>query len=580
MRSHINDLIFDFENICIVCCFFQEAEYNLIMNTYSDSCIGKINMAKCFVIMPYGGQDETKRKHYLGVYNQIIRAAAIEAGFQANDIKRSDIASVPGSILADIIQDLYTADIVIADLSESNPNVYWELGVRHVLAKSGTVTIIDENHKIPFDLGQYRTITYSTSNLGSISEVVIQIADAIKKRINEKSRSDNAVHDILPELPIRFASIEADSEVLELKSRINSLAKENETLTNRLNDIDPAGTLRVEQLDIAAMIEQANLIHQQTGENMLLRLASAKEMGEEQFISELTKAVQNPYLSVSDFLQMRKMCKEMGLEHHQRTVLEIATSRYPRHDSIRIELIDSYDDANSFHLQERGRLMIEEYLGVIYENGLPRATNRVRATKKAIELIFLFYSRTNQYESIISVSSSLEELVGPLALISRNKARALGRIGAQENAITEFERAITLDPKDDTTYMVYADYVDDLGKYEDAYILFEKAFINDQYDGTRLLALAGHIILRGYVRDDDGVIISDISREDKIKYAMPLIVHAIRVSPHPNMVQRVIKYLVSIDQVEYATIIASGEVPEGEYEFSALNWIINALAKP
>jgi hypothetical protein len=50
-------------------------------------------------------------------------------------------------------------DIVIADLTDSNPNVYWELGVRHSL-KSGTILIKDHNYKIPFDLSKIGILSY------------------------------------------------------------------------------------------------------------------------------------------------------------------------------------------------------------------------------------------------------------------------------------------------------------------------------------------------------------------------------------------------------------------------------------
>src|SRR5215207_2752710 len=99
----------------------------------------------CFVIMPYGGKDEQRRKHYLGVYQGIIQPAATEVGLEP---KRSDIAGQPGNITRDIVEDLATAEVVIADLSEGNPNVLFELGIRHVLRKSGTIHIVNRDEHI------------------------------------------------------------------------------------------------------------------------------------------------------------------------------------------------------------------------------------------------------------------------------------------------------------------------------------------------------------------------------------------------------------------------------------------------
>jgi uncharacterized protein (TIGR02996 family) len=531
--------------------------------------------------MPYGGKDEKKRDHYMGVYTQIIRAAAIEAGIPADHIKRSDFAAEPGSIIGDIVRDLYEADIVIADLSEGNANVFWELGVRHVLFKSGTVTIINSEHSIPFDLTPYRMIQYDTTNFASVAKTVSAIADQIRKRLENNTRSDNAVHDTIGELPVVLGAAIRGEEVAQLTQRVSDLTAQNEQLLAKLREIDPFFTLGGEgSFDARAMLEQANKIYQKTGKNMLLRLADAKEKGEETFIAALMDAIQNEYLSTTDFLQIRSMCKEMGLEHHQRTVLEIATKRFPYDDSLKLALIDAYDDAAAFNLQERGRLMIEDYMGVVRDDDgmVLRVTNKPHATPQAIGLLYNFYLRANQHAWIISVSESLEALLGPSSLISRNKARAYGRSGQEALALVEFQKAISLDPTDDTAYIMYADYTDDLGKYAEAYELFERAFLSDPNDGSRLVALSRHISLRGYVRTAGCVIESGIQKSQRIRYVMPLLIQAIRLSQSYSLVNSIIRYLVAEGYTKYAQDISEGRLPQGDFDESALNCLLAQLS--
>jgi hypothetical protein len=60
------------------------------------------------------------------------------------DVFRSE--ALRGDVLKKIILDLSNSDIVIADLTDSNPNVYWELGIRHSL-KNGTITVKDIDYK-------------------------------------------------------------------------------------------------------------------------------------------------------------------------------------------------------------------------------------------------------------------------------------------------------------------------------------------------------------------------------------------------------------------------------------------------
>jgi len=167
----------------------------------------------CFVIMPYGGNNEDRRKHYLGIYQGIIEPAATAAGFVT---KRSDIAGQPGDITKDIIEDLATAEVVIADLSEGNPNVLFELGIRHALRKSGTIHIVNREDHIPFDVRQYRAVEYSIE-LSELVTSITAIRTAIEKRQQQPSRSDNPVHDVLPQLPVDVLTVGSQDQVSEIK---------------------------------------------------------------------------------------------------------------------------------------------------------------------------------------------------------------------------------------------------------------------------------------------------------------------------------------------------------------------------
>lgn len=79
--------------------------------------------------MPFGKEGTPEREKYNKLY-EIIKDAVAESkiGFTS---KRADDIMKPGSILIDIIHDLDKSKIVIADLSENNPNVMYELGIRH-----------------------------------------------------------------------------------------------------------------------------------------------------------------------------------------------------------------------------------------------------------------------------------------------------------------------------------------------------------------------------------------------------------------------------------------------------------------
>lgn len=108
----------------------------------------------CFVICPIGDPGSETRKRSDAVLKHVIRPAAEACGFHA---ERADESSDPGSITLRIIKAIYSAPMVVADLTDYNANVFYELALRHV-ARRPFVQIIKQGQKIPFDLGDIKTI--------------------------------------------------------------------------------------------------------------------------------------------------------------------------------------------------------------------------------------------------------------------------------------------------------------------------------------------------------------------------------------------------------------------------------------
>ena len=94
-------------------------------------------MGRCFVAMPYGSTED-ERREFSRIYRFLIRTAAEDLGL---DCVRSDFEDRGGHILNNVIEDLADSDIVVADLTNLNWNVAYELGMRHVIHKRGSVLI-------------------------------------------------------------------------------------------------------------------------------------------------------------------------------------------------------------------------------------------------------------------------------------------------------------------------------------------------------------------------------------------------------------------------------------------------------
>ena len=77
-----------------------------------------------------------------------------------------------------------TAPIVVVDLTDSNPNVYWELGVRQSF-KHGTITIAEKGTELPFDLGVKGTLFYYPEDYIKMSEFRDELTTLINRNSME-----------------------------------------------------------------------------------------------------------------------------------------------------------------------------------------------------------------------------------------------------------------------------------------------------------------------------------------------------------------------------------------------------------
>ncbi|WP_462156087.1 hypothetical protein [Pseudoalteromonas piscicida] len=104
---------------------------------------------KAFVLMPFSAELQE-------VYEYLIK----EGLKQFFEVKRADDIRSQGSILKDIVQGIESSDLILADLTDSNPNVYYELGIAHSLQKK-VILITQSIDDLPFDLRSYRVIPYT-----------------------------------------------------------------------------------------------------------------------------------------------------------------------------------------------------------------------------------------------------------------------------------------------------------------------------------------------------------------------------------------------------------------------------------
>lgn len=137
-------------------------------------------MAICFVIQPFDGGPFDKR------YEDVIVPAITEAGLEPYRVDRDPNVSIP---IEDIQNGIINADVVLAEISLDNPNVWFELG--YAIASQKEVVLIcsdQRTSKFPFDIQHRKIITYTTSFPRDFDVLKSQITDRIiaikQKQVN------------------------------------------------------------------------------------------------------------------------------------------------------------------------------------------------------------------------------------------------------------------------------------------------------------------------------------------------------------------------------------------------------------
>lgn len=115
----------------------------------------------CFIISPIGGDGSEERLHADLVLSSLIEPALQDLGLVA---VRADKISKPGLITGQVIDHITRAPMVIADLSFGNPNVYYELALRHATRRP-IVQLIRSSDPLPFDVGQFRTVVIDMTSI-------------------------------------------------------------------------------------------------------------------------------------------------------------------------------------------------------------------------------------------------------------------------------------------------------------------------------------------------------------------------------------------------------------------------------
>ena len=183
---------------------------------------------KCFIVTPIGPEGSTTRRATDGVIDSVILPVLEELGFDSDVAHRiCETGSITKQAIARIIND----DLVIANLTELNPNVMYELGIRHS-ARKPTVHICQSGTILPFDIAPERTLFY-TDDMYGIMELRPALKSFIEKVMEDKN-PDNPVYQAVEKTSI-LQSINAEDPIKYIIERLDKLDQNFSTIRNNKN---------------------------------------------------------------------------------------------------------------------------------------------------------------------------------------------------------------------------------------------------------------------------------------------------------------------------------------------------------
>jgi hypothetical protein len=204
-----------------------------------------------FVIMPFSKELED-------FYSKII-APTLEACEYA--VERADSTLDQRNILKDIIYNIDVADLIIADITNLNPNVMYELGIAHALGKP-TVMLIQDIEQAPFDLASYNLNPYSLQ-FNEVDKIITRLREIAVAHCNGEISFGNPVTDFAPS---KQHTVKAEAQnamqngasetdlASNLRLSLEEVSRYTNNITMLMNQL--LSNLRLYTQQISRMIEQ------------------------------------------------------------------------------------------------------------------------------------------------------------------------------------------------------------------------------------------------------------------------------------------------------------------------------------
>lgn len=184
----------------------------------------------CFVIAPIGEMDSHVRRRSDQLLRHLIRPVVEPLGYT---VHRADELHDEGLITNHVIERVIESDLVIADLAGRNPNVFYELAVRHA-ARNPVVHLNEHGEDIPFDVANMRAIAYSLTDLDLVDQAREELKRKVEAIEQASATAPNPITAAVDLQALRASGDPGKERLAEVLDAVDDLRTEVRSLGTRL----------------------------------------------------------------------------------------------------------------------------------------------------------------------------------------------------------------------------------------------------------------------------------------------------------------------------------------------------------
>lgn len=365
----------------------------VIYNNVTEKEIMWLEKLNVFMIMPF-------QEQFLGLYEMIKNKLGGKYNFSnAGDLDNKQ------NILQDIVTGIAKADVIIADVTGLNPNVFYELGLCHALDKK-VILITQDISELPFDIKSYRVDEYTTE-FWKTEQIINKIDKNLEGAKDGSVQYGNPIKDFYPKDIVKLNnSTHENSENFEEdeKGFLDYVADINED-TNKLTE------------ELNKMIEEQNEMTQQMefATNEINRVSKSPSSGNAGFVRNIARKVGSHIQEFSNKMELHNNEFEDIWRRIENNFLDLIDNKYMENDDNKEGLINSLIGLNSMKnsiIESNDKIeeMISSFSSIKgMERKLTQAVNSLEEQMKTY--IFIMQSA---YASIDRIINKAELLVGKI----------------------------------------------------------------------------------------------------------------------------------------------------------------------